>query len=101
MSPPRRSQPTPPLTIGDLVVDRLRRRVRRDGVLPSRTMREFCGLELLAERAGTLVSPAGIATACGESGTGTGVGEVITKLNRTLGDPRIIHGSAAGYPLHA
>ncbi|MGW4242791.1 response regulator transcription factor [Nocardia sp. NPDC004722] len=99
---PRRMQTTPVLTIGDLVVDRLRRRVRRSGVLLTMTTREFCALELLAARAGTLVTPAEIAAFCSDPATpATGIDEVITRLDRKLGEPPIIHTSAAGYLLHA
>ncbi|WP_458688985.1 response regulator transcription factor [Nocardia tengchongensis] len=94
---PRRSPPSPPLTVGDLVVDRLRRRVRRAGVLLTMTTREFSALELLAARAGTLVSAAEIAVVCGDAA----VDQVIAKLDRKLGPPRILHASAAGYLLHA
>ncbi|MFE2997443.1 response regulator transcription factor [Nocardia sp. NPDC059246] len=98
---PRRSPHSPVLTIGDLVVDRLRRRVRRSGILLTMTTREFCALELLAARAGTLVTPAEIAAFCSDSTSTAGVDEVITRLDRKLGRPRIIHSSAAGYLLHA
>ncbi|MGW2663385.1 response regulator transcription factor [Nocardia tengchongensis] len=94
---PRRSPSSPPLTVGDLVVDRLRRRVRRAGVLLTMTTREFSALELLAARAGTLVSAAEIAVVCGDAA----VDQVIAKLDRKLGPPRILHASAAGYLLHA
>ncbi|MVU82079.1 response regulator [Nocardia sp. ET3-3] len=97
----RKPQPTPVLTIGDLVVDRLRRRVRRSGILLTVTTREFCALELLAARAGTLVTPAEIAAFCSDPGSPLGVDEVITRLDRKLGEPQIIHSSAAGYLLHA
>ncbi|MGV9838490.1 response regulator transcription factor [Nocardia niigatensis] len=97
---PRRSQHSV-LTVGDLMVDRLRRRVRRGGILLTMTTREFCALELLAARAGTLVTPAEIAAHCSDSGSTAGVDEVITRLDRKLGRPRIIHSSAAGYLLHA
>ncbi|GAB3204946.1 response regulator transcription factor [Nocardia tengchongensis] len=94
---PRRSPASPPLTVGDLVVDRLRRRVRRAGVLLTMTTREFSALELLAARAGTLVSATEIAVVCGDAA----VDQVIAKLDRKLGPPRILHASAAGYLLHA
>ncbi|BEK87076.1 response regulator transcription factor [Nocardia seriolae] len=98
----RKPAPTPVLTVGDLVVDRLRRRVRRSGVLLTMTTREFCALEMLAARAGTLVTPAEIAAFCSDPGASTTVvDEVITRLDRKLGEPQIIHSSAAGYLLHA
>lgn len=97
-----RPQPTPVLTIGDLVVDRIRRRVRRSGILLTMTTREFCALELLAARAGTLVTPAEIAAFCSDNpGSTATVDEMITRLDRKLGEPQIIHTSAAGYLLHA
>ncbi|MFE3195385.1 response regulator transcription factor [Nocardia sp. NPDC059240] len=98
---PRRTQVTPVLTVGDLVVDRLRRRVRRSGVLLTMTTREFCALELLATRAGTLVTPAEIAAFCSDPTSAGAIDEVITRLDRKLGEPAIIHTSAAGYLLHA
>ncbi|MEC3920013.1 response regulator transcription factor [Nocardia sp. CDC160] len=97
----RKPQPTPVLTVGDLVVDRLRRRVRRSGVLLTMTTREFCALELLAARAGTLVTSAEIAAFCADPTSTTGIDEVMTRLDRKLGEPQIIHSSAAGYLLHA
>ncbi|WP_405497939.1 response regulator [Nocardia sp. NBC_00511] len=92
--------PSSLITLGDLVVDRLRRRVRRGGVLLTMTTPEFCALELLAARAGTLVTPDEIAAYCSESVAPTGIAEVITRVDRKLGTPHLIHRSDAGYLLH-
>ncbi|AYF75633.1 DNA-binding response regulator [Nocardia yunnanensis] len=95
---PHRARPTPLLTLGDLAVDRLRRRVRRNGILLTLTTREFCALELLASRVGTLVTPAEIAACCGDPGPT--IDDLITRLTRKLGDPPLIHTAPAGYLLH-
>lgn len=95
-----RPRPVLLITLGDLVVDRLRRRVRRGGVLLTMTTPEFCALELLAARAGTLVTPDEIAAYCSESVAPTGIAEVITRVDRKLGTPHLIHRSDAGYLLH-
>ncbi|MFI1918395.1 response regulator transcription factor [Nocardia sp. NPDC020380] len=87
----------PVITIGDLVVDRLRRRVQRSGILLTLTGREFCALELLAAHAGSVVTPAEFAVYCDDSG---GIDDVITRVDRKLGDPSMIHASPAGYLLH-
>ncbi|MBL1077861.1 response regulator transcription factor [Nocardia sp. 2] len=102
----RRTRPSPILTVGDLVVDRLRRRVQRGGVLLTVTAREYCTLELLAARAGTPVSPAVIAEYCSHTQASASAKErtipdTITRLDRKLGAPQLIHHTADGYLLHA
>lgn len=93
-------RPTPVLAIGDLVVDRLRRRVQRDGVLLTLTAREFCALELLAARAGSLVTDFELAEYCSEPPSPTTIHQVLARLNHKLGTPQLIHSASAGYLLH-
>lgn len=97
---PRPRPPAPVLTVGDLVVDRLRRRVQRNGVLLTMTSREFCALELLVARAGTPVSHLEIAEYCSETPTLATVEDVIHRLDRKLGEPQLIHSTGAGYLMH-
>ncbi|MET9491474.1 response regulator transcription factor [Nocardia sp. NPDC006630] len=92
--------PAQVLTIGDLVVDRLRRRVQRNGVLLIMTAREFCALELLAARAGTQVSYAELAEYCTETTTVATIEDVVHRLDRKLGEPQLIYATGAGYLLH-
>ncbi|WP_067829366.1 response regulator transcription factor [Nocardia inohanensis] len=95
----RRAQPPPQvLAIGDLVVDRMRRRVQRGGVLLTLTVREFSALELLAARPGSLVTRGELALYCAEPAPA--VDELLARLERKLGAPQLIHQSAAGYRLH-
>ncbi|UGT41079.1 response regulator transcription factor [Nocardia yamanashiensis] len=96
----RRAQaPSPILTIGDLVVDRVRRRVQRGGVLLIMTMREFAALELLTARPGSLVTRGELAEYCNEPSP-VAVDDLMTRLERKLGAPKLIHPAAAGYRLH-
>ncbi|WP_245677958.1 response regulator transcription factor [Nocardia acidivorans] len=96
----RPRSPAPVLTVGDLVVDRLRRRVQRNGVLLIMTSPEFCALELLAARAGTMVSRTEIAEYCGATPSSANVEDVIHRLDRKLGEPQLIHPAGRGYLLH-
>ncbi|GAB4587430.1 response regulator transcription factor [Nocardia sp. IFM 10818] len=93
--------PSPVLTIGDLVVDRLRRRVQRAGVLLTVTSREFCALELLAARAGRPVTHYELAEYCTEPPAEIGIDDVVHRLDRKLGAPQLIHATETGYLLRA
>ncbi|MFF2557164.1 response regulator transcription factor [Nocardia sp. NPDC058058] len=96
----RRRSTTQVLAVGDLVVDRLRRRVRRGGVLLTMTAREFNALELLTARAGTAVSRSEIAEYCCGTASSASVEDVIRRLGRKLGEPQLIHASGSGYLMH-
>ncbi|MEV6070808.1 response regulator [Nocardia sp. NPDC052001] len=96
----RQRSPAQVLAVGDLVVDRLRRRVRRGGVLLTVTSREFNALELLTARAGTPVSVREIAEYCCGTASSANVEDVIRQLARKLGEPQLIHASGTGYLMH-
>ncbi|MCU1642176.1 MAG: Transcriptional regulatory protein [Nocardia sp.] len=79
--------------IGDLVVDRPRRRVHRDGVLLTLTPKEFGVLEMLAARAGSVVTRTDLIECCWDEmaePASNVVDVVMTQLRRKLGDPPII-----------
>ncbi|WP_327140900.1 response regulator transcription factor [Nocardia sp. NBC_01327] len=79
--------------IGDLVVDRPRRRVHRAGVLLTLTPKEFGVLEMLAARAGSVVTRTELIECCWDEmaePASNVVDVVMTQLRRKLGDPPII-----------
>jgi two-component system copper resistance phosphate regulon response regulator CusR len=79
--------------IADLELDTSRKRVRRGGVLLSLDTKEFTVLELLAARAGLVVSHAELIEHCWDEPTGslsTVVDAVIAQLRRKLGPPVMI-----------
>ncbi|QLY33671.1 response regulator transcription factor [Nocardia huaxiensis] len=98
----RRTRPSPILTVGDVVVDRVRRRVLRGGVLLTVSAREFCALELLATRVGTRVSATEMVEYCPEAHTpADSIAETVARLERKLGAPRLIDATDEGYLLQA
>ncbi|MCU1684182.1 MAG: DNA-binding response regulator [Amycolatopsis sp.] len=79
--------------IGDLELDTSRKRVRRGGVLLTLGAKEFAVLELLAVRAGQVVSRADLLKHCRDEPAdplSTVVDEVIAQLRRKLGPPIMI-----------
>jgi two-component system, OmpR family, copper resistance phosphate regulon response regulator CusR len=90
----RAQQPRPVLTrIGDLEVDLARRRVRRGGVLLTLTAKEFAVLELLAARAGQVVTRAYLIECCWDEMAepmSNVVDAIIAQLRRKLGAPALI-----------
>jgi len=90
----RAQQPRPVLTrIGDLEVDLARRRVRRGGVLLALTAKEFAVLELLAARAGQVVTRAYLIEGCWDEMAepmSNVVDAIIAQLRRKLGKPPLI-----------
>ncbi|MET9491465.1 response regulator transcription factor [Nocardia sp. NPDC006630] len=79
--------------IGDLVVDRPRRRVHRAGVLLTLTPKEFGVLEMLAARAGSVVTRTDLIECCWDEmaePASNVVDVVMTQLRRKLGEPPII-----------
>lgn len=91
-----RPRPSPIITVGDLVVDRLRRRVRRDGILLTLTPREFEVLEALATRA--TVDRSDVADYCDHPDE---VEDMIARLQRKLGAPRLVEAVDSGFRLRA
>ncbi|MGH8081494.1 MAG: response regulator [Lysobacter sp.] len=93
------------IRIGDLEVDLGRREVRRRGVLLPLRPKEFAVLQMLAERAGHVVSRSELIAGCwGEDHEPASNAEevVIAVLRRKLGDPpllRTVRGS--GYLLES
>ncbi|MEV6070796.1 response regulator transcription factor [Nocardia sp. NPDC052001] len=91
----RRREPPAPTrtTLGDLTVDRPRRKVHRAGVLLTLTPKEFGVLELLAARAGTVVSRTELIESCWDEmaePASNVVDVVVAQLRRKLGDPPLI-----------
>jgi len=90
----RQEQPAPPLIeIRDLVVDLARRRVQRAGVLLALTPKEFAVLELLAIRAGTVVTRSELIECCWDEmaePASNVVDAVIAGLRRKLGPPPLV-----------
>ncbi|BAW05785.1 transcriptional regulator [Nocardia seriolae] len=79
--------------LGTLVVDRPRRRVHRAGTLLTLTPKEFGVLELLATRAGTVVSRSELIECCWDEmaePASNVVDVVVAQLRRKLGDPPLI-----------
>ncbi len=90
----RRDHPVPALLrLGDLDIDLPRRRVRRAGILRSLTPKEFAVLELLATRAGSVVSRSDLIEACWDEmaePNSNVVDSVMAGLRRKLGPPQVI-----------
>ncbi|MEU3010024.1 response regulator transcription factor [Nocardia asteroides] len=90
----RREHPAPArLLLGDLEIDLPRRRVRRGGVLRSLTPKEFAVLELLATRAGSVVTRSELIEACWDEmaePNSNVVDAVMAGLRRKLGPPQMI-----------
>ncbi|WP_228786532.1 response regulator transcription factor [Nocardia terpenica] len=90
----RQERPAPTRTqVRDLVVDRPRRRVQRAGVLLTLTPKEFGVLELLAARAGTVVTRSELIECCWDEmaePASNVVDVVIAQLRRKLGTPALI-----------
>ncbi|MFJ4657720.1 response regulator transcription factor [Nocardia sp. NPDC088792] len=90
----RQELPAPTRTVlGTLVVDRPRRRVHRAGTLLTLTPKEFSVLELLAARAGTVVSRTELIECCWDEmaePASNVVDVVIAQLRRKLGNPPLI-----------
>ncbi len=83
----------PRITAGDLDIDLPRRRVRRSGVLLTLTPKEFAVLELLAVRAGTVVTRTELIECCWDEmaqPASNVVDVVVAQLRRKLGPPPII-----------
>ncbi|WP_153343546.1 response regulator [Nocardia aurantia] len=90
----RRDRPAAAQTrVGDLVVDRARRRVQRAGILLTLTPKEFGVLELLADRAGVTVTRTELIECCWDEmaePASNVVDAVIVQLRRKLGAPPLI-----------
>ena len=90
----RRERPAATRTIvGDLVIDRPRRRVQRGGVLLTLTPKEFGVLELLAINAGSVVTRTEVIEHCWDEmaePSSNVVDVVIAQLRRKLGTPPLI-----------
>ena len=90
----RRDQPLPALLrLGDIEIDLPRRRVQRAGILRSLTPKEFAVLELLATRAGSVVSRSDLIEACWDEmaePNSNVVDAVMAGLRRKLGPPPVI-----------
>ncbi|MEM1181609.1 MAG: response regulator transcription factor [Acidobacteriota bacterium] len=93
------------VTVGDLEIDASRRQVKRGGVVLTLRPKEFAILELLAGRAGRVVSRQDIVASCwGEDHEPTSNVEevVVAALRRKLGKPALIKTvRGAGYLLEA
>ena len=80
-------------TVGDLVIDRPRRRVQRGGVLLTLTPKEFGVLELLAINVGSVVTRTELIEHCWDEmaePASNVVDVVIAQLRRKLGAPSLI-----------
>jgi two-component system copper resistance phosphate regulon response regulator CusR len=90
----RQERPAATRTIvGDLVIDRPRRRVQRGGVLLTLTPKEFGLLELLAINAGSVVTRTELIEHCWDEmaePSSNVVDVVIAQLRRKLGTPPLI-----------
>ncbi|WP_067829803.1 response regulator transcription factor [Nocardia inohanensis] len=90
----RQEMPAPTRTVvGDLVVDRPRRRAQRAGTLLTLTPKEFGVLELLAVRAGTVVTRGELIECCWDEmaePASNVVDVIIAQLRRKLGAPALI-----------
>ncbi|MEU2253949.1 response regulator transcription factor [Nocardia xishanensis] len=81
------------IMLGDIDIDLPRRRVQRGGILRSLTPKEFAVLELLATRAGTVVSRSELIECCWDEmaePASNVVDAVIAQLRRKLGGPPVI-----------
>ena len=102
----RQERPVPPLiTVADLEIDVPRRRVLRDGVLLTLTRKEFAVLELLAIRAGHVVTRTDLIECCWDEmfqPTSNVVDVVVAHLRRKLGQPALVQTvRGAGFMLTA
>ncbi|GAB2556422.1 response regulator transcription factor [Nocardia heshunensis] len=90
----RRELPAATRTVvGTLTVDRPRRRVHRAGTLLTLTPKEFGVLELLAARAGSVVTRAELIECCWDEmaePASNVVDVVVAQLRRKLGEPPLI-----------
>ncbi|WP_433757084.1 winged helix-turn-helix domain-containing protein [Nocardia sp. CA-135398] len=90
----RREHPAPArIVLGDIDIDLPRRRVQRAGILRSLTPKEFAVLELLATRAGSVVSRSELIECCWDEmaePASNVVDAVIAQLRRKLGAPQVI-----------
>lgn len=90
----RREQPTScRITVGDIDIDLMRRRVQRGGILLSLTPKEFAVLELMAARRGRVVSRTDLIECCWDEmaePASNVVDAVVAKLRRKLGQPTVI-----------
>ncbi|KIA63577.1 winged helix-turn-helix domain-containing protein [Nocardia vulneris] len=90
----RREHPAPArIVLGDIDIDLPRRRVQRAGILRSLTPKEFAVLELLATRAGAVVSRSELIECCWDEmaePASNVVDAVIAQLRRKLGPPQVI-----------
>ncbi|WP_435593603.1 winged helix-turn-helix domain-containing protein [Nocardia sp. bgisy118] len=90
----RREHPAPArLRLGDIDIDLPRRRVQRAGILRSLTPKEFAVLELLATRAGSVVTRSELIECCWDEmaePASNVVDAVIAQLRRKLGAPPVI-----------
>ncbi|MFE7796073.1 winged helix-turn-helix domain-containing protein [Nocardia sp. NPDC057440] len=90
----RREQPAPArIVLGDIDIDLPRRRVQRAGILRSLTPKEFAVLELLATRAGSVVSRSELIECCWDEmaePASNVVDAVVAQLRRKLGAPPVI-----------
>lgn len=93
----------PVLRVADLEIDVPRRQVRRNGVLLTLTAKEFAVLELLANRAGEVVSRTELIEQCWDAMAepmSNVVDVLVRQLRRKLGGPQLIHTvRGAGYLL--
>ena len=83
----------PTIRVADLELDAARRQVRRDSVLLSLTSKEYAVLEMLAARAGTVVTREEMVEHCWDELTvpmSNAVDVVLSQLRRKLGDPPLI-----------
>ncbi|MFQ6393209.1 winged helix-turn-helix domain-containing protein [Nocardia sp. KC 131] len=90
----RREQPAHArIVLGDIDIDLPRRRVQRAGILRSLTPKEFAVLELLATRAGNVVSRSELIECCWDEmaePASNVVDVVVGQLRRKLGAPQVI-----------
>ncbi len=90
----RRQQPTASrMSLGDIDIDLMRRRVTRGGVMLMLTPKEFAVLELMAARRGSVVTRTELIECCWDEmaePASNVVDAVVAKLRRKLGEPCVI-----------
>ena len=90
----RAAQPRPVLVrVGDLQLDRARRRITRAGVLISLTAKEYAVLEVLIARVGEVITRAELIECCWDEMAepmSNVVDAVVVQLRRKLGPPPVL-----------
>ncbi len=92
--------PRPQLEVAGLEIDRSLRRVRRDGVVVSLTVKEFALLEMLALAEGAVIDRYELLEGCWDHAADVGSNVVdvhVSALRRKLGDGVIVTVRGVGF----